>query len=843
MLINKVEIFGYGKLSHQVFEFNQFQAILGANEAGKTTMINFIKDMLFGFTKRKTTHPYAPKDKTEMGGRLFITTSETNYIIERVEGKNGGNLKITDNHELELPPESLKKLLGPINRDTFDNLFYFGSPNLTEVGKLSKDELETRIRQVGVIGIEQWLSLKKSIEKEADELYKQRGKKPLLNQALLEYQKNKQKLNEAQQSYAEYLNLNHQYQDLIQEQQKNKAHQRLTFEQLRAVQADEQNWNNYNELENNKNVQIELLSGYTPTDLSEFNELVNEINFLKTKIKNLQLLIDKQLDYSQEAPYDHKLYLANQKKFDDLYLQLDTQINNERNYENATRDFRRQAQDLELDNEAAGGNDSLEFTPDDKEKINRLLEERQTLKTKKTFSNSVTSEDQSNSPWKLLIGIGLGLIILGFVVGGVGLFALLVVGLGLLGLGGYLKTHTKTNSHQAQTIDYDDEIEQIDQQLSKMAKIYQIENQHPETWTTILQDAIKKRNQHRQQLEILKQELHNDHEKLVNYLNRWNLPGLNQQDFNQSLNQINQFMINNQELQNKIKQQQAKRIEKLNEISDYQKQIEKIELQQQQFLSKRNVASFAEFKQQYQIQQAGQKRKEKIENLENSLSSQMIDRLKQYQSYDDLKGRLNELKKLDQENSEHLTNLSEKISSLKIKLNNLAKDGTYDELRQEIATQRAEINDLVSKWLTLKLTDEWIEKVLNLASHGRFPQVQKLAQKYFNTLTNQHYVSVEYGKKIRVKTNDGVKFEVKELSKGTMQQLYLALIFALTMSFSDEYPMPIIIDDGFVDFDHVRTDAAIDLMKEISENTQVIYFTADDRIEKKVKSDDLLKLI
>lgn len=343
-------------------------------------------------------------------------------------------------------------------------------------------------------------------------------------------------------------------------------------------------------------------------------------------------------------------------------------------------------------------------------------------------------------------------------------------------------------------------------------------------------------------MESLKQDLHNDHEKIVSYLNSWSLPNLNNQTFSQSLNQINQFMLNIHEMKNKIKIQQEKRTEKLNEISDYQKQIEKIEQAQQDFLKKRNVSSFTEFDQQYQIQQVGQKRKEQIQNLQNSISSQMIERLQQYKNFDDLKQKLNKLERVDRENSESLTNLSEKISSVKITIDSLAKNGTYDELRQDLAIQKTEINDLVSKWLTLKLTDEWIEKVLNLASHGRFPQVQALAQKYFNMLTNHHYVSVEYGKKIKVKTETGTKFDVKELSKGTMQQLYLALIFALTMSFSDEYPMPIIIDDGFVDFDHVRTNAAIELMKEISNTTQVIYFTADDRIEKQVKSEYLLKL-
>ena len=842
MQINKIEIFGYGKLSHQVFEFNQFQAILGANEAGKTTIINFIKDVLFGFTKRKATHPYAPKDKSEMGGRLHITVDDTAYIIERVEGKNGGNLKITDLNETEMPPELLKRLLGPINRETFDNLFYFGSPNLEEVGKLSKDDLETRIRQVGVIGIEQWLELKKSIEKAADELYKQRGKKPKLNKALIEYQESKEKLSEAQQSYDEYLNLNHQYQELLQKKQELKMQREHTFEQLRTVQADEQNWNNYVALDKNKKEQIELLPGFTTSDLSEFKELVNQIDFLKAKIRDLQGLIEQQQEKSLKPSAEYNLYLANQSKFDDLYLQLDTQMKNERDYENLKRDLRRQEQDLELDNEAAGGNDSLEFNDDDQTKINQLLEEKQALKTKKTFSKTPIADDKPNHTWKLLMTIGLGLVVLGFVVGGIGLFTLLLVGLVLVGFGFYLKSQPKSMVSQEQTVDYDDQINKINQQLSQIAENHQIKNDHPETWTTVLQTSMKKRNQHRQQVESLKQDLHNDHEKIVSYLNSWSLPNLNNQAFSQSLNQINQFMLNIHEMKNKIKIQQEKRTEKLNEISDYQKQIEKIEQAQQDFLKKRNVSSFTEFDKQYQIQQVGQKRKEQIQNLQNSISSQMIERLQQYKNFDDLKQKLNKLERVDRENSESLTNLSEKISSVKIIIDSLAKNGTYDELRQDLAIQKTEINDLVSKWLTLKLTDEWIEKVLNLASHGRFPQVQALAQKYFNMLTNHHYVSVEYGKKIKVKTETGTKFDVKELSKGTMQQLYLALIFALTMSFSDEYPMPIIIDDGFVDFDHVRTNAAIELMKEISNTTQVIYFTADDRIEKQVKSEDLLKL-
>ena len=67
---------------------------------------------------------------------------------------------------------------------------------------------------------------------------------------------------------------------------------------------------------------------------------------------------------------------------------------------------------------------------------------------------------------------------------------------------------------------------------------------------------------------------------------------------------------------------------------------------------------------------------------------------------------------------------------------------------------------------------------------------------------------------------------INELSKGTLEQLYLALIFAIAVSFSDEYPMPIIIDDGFMSFDANRKQAAFTMMAKIAQQTQVIYLTA-----------------
>lgn len=48
---------------------------------------------------------------------------------------------------------------------------------------------------------------------------------------------------------------------------------------------------------------------------------------------------------------------------------------------------------------------------------------------------------------------------------------------------------------------------------------------------------------------------------------------------------------------------------------------------------------------------------------------------------------------------------------------------------------------------------------------------------------------------------------------------------------SDQANFPVIIDDGFVNFDNVRRQRCWPCIEKIAEKNQVIYFTADDRIK------------
>ena len=63
-----------------------------------------------------------------------------------------------------------------------------------------------------------------------------------------------------------------------------------------------------------------------------------------------------------------------------------------------------------------------------------------------------------------------------------------------------------------------------------------------------------------------------------------------------------------------------------------------------------------------------------------------------------------------------------------------------------------------------------------------------------------------------------------------MDQLYLSLRLAVAAELTPEAPL--VLDDAFVRFDDTRLTRAMELLKHISENQQVILFTCQSREEK-----------
>ena len=111
------------------------------------------------------------------------------------------------------------------------------------------------------------------------------------------------------------------------------------------------------------------------------------------------------------------------------------------------------------------------------------------------------------------------------------------------------------------------------------------------------------------------------------------------------------------------------------------------------------------------------------------------------------------------------------------------------------------------------------------------------SRRHFASLTSGRYerLIVDYdtaGRTVLLAIRDiGTECPVEALSERARDQLYLALRVAAVEAYAAQAePLPFIADDLLVHFDDTRTTAAITLLAELGQTTQVILFTHHDHI-------------
>ena len=73
--------------------------------------------------------------------------------------------------------------------------------------------------------------------------------------------------------------------------------------------------------------------------------------------------------------------------------------------------------------------------------------------------------------------------------------------------------------------------------------------------------------------------------------------------------------------------------------------------------------------------------------------------------------------------------------------------------------------------------------------------------------------------------------DVRELSQGTLDQVYLAARVGLVRLVTGDRRPPLVFDDPFVTFDDVRAARAVGLLRDLTTDFQVIYLTTSDRYD------------
>jgi len=147
--------------------------------------------------------------------------------------------------------------------------------------------------------------------------------------------------------------------------------------------------------------------------------------------------------------------------------------------------------------------------------------------------------------------------------------------------------------------------------------------------------------------------------------------------------------------------------------------------------------------------------------------------------------------------------------------------------RQELILAKLDAN--AETWAVLTLCKTLLDETRKIYETERQPGVLRQASLFFKVMTEGRYIRVIApldGAEIQVERADGVRLPPQLLSRGTAEQLYLAMRLALVREYaSTTDALPVVFDDVFVNFDPARTRNTLQAVRDLAETHQVLLFT------------------
>ncbi len=154
MIIREVNIKSFGKLQNRKYTFSDgINVIYGENEAGKSTLQQFIKAMLFGLDKKRGRaledeyQRYEPwESPAHFAGSLIFETGGQRFLLERNFYHKENTVRLLnmgDLEELSVEKGDLSMLLGNVTKSAYENTYCISQAKQlpqAELGTILADE-------------------------------------------------------------------------------------------------------------------------------------------------------------------------------------------------------------------------------------------------------------------------------------------------------------------------------------------------------------------------------------------------------------------------------------------------------------------------------------------------------------------------------------------------------------------------------------------------------------------------------------------------------------------------------------------------------------------------------
>ena len=861
MRLKQVEIGGFGKWKNKVISFDQhFQVVFGENEAGKSTLYEFIRFVLFDPSSRKANQvDYTPRDHHLFGGRLVYQHPTYGEVkIERFKGHHKGQARVYFADGRIGKQEEVAALLAPLTLEIFDEVFSLKQEELLRIRYLDEAKLQQLLLTVGLSGSQKLLREKDSFSKNHKEMYRPGGRVRPINQELEAFRDLTQQIKLKEQGEQAYRQQKTHLQQLETSLGEHEAHLATAEQEATQLAEQERLWDTYEERK-------QVVASLALVDNTLLNEqqvkrleaLEQEDLFIRKQIVDYQNKKEEQLVNGQLSPA-LVFFQNNQREITNIvgqhpkYLKLQARLEwlAEKGHKEEVEVTRLrhllnvssgdafpplQQGDYQLVQELARRQTSL------KEELNQIQTQLPTLAAAEATPPPL-SQRLMETPVILSFSALLVVLAGGSFYLGQPLISLIILIVGLLvalGVFWWNQRHSSAIAHEAALETQRDQLSAREGQLNRdLASIEEekvaLSNRLGFPVATSFSDWLYLWPQ-REQLTLIEAEqlrttqeidqLHSEEEvyrRHLGVMSEW-IP-VQTIPVGEAYQQLLTFV---QEMKDKEQHLHEASItnwhEPLQALTERQAALPQ---ELVQIIPHRPEATLRELPVILANQDLVRRQQQQAELLTNQLAK--VFDLSQDYSLSEIQAEAQLVSAQQGELTAVRTKLVQDVQQLAYDLKQQESDGTLTELYQARENQAEVLKTQGREWLDYRLGEQVLQDVLNFLGRQHLPRLLATATQYLKELTLGRYQKCEFKEEhLQVVHEDGQVFQLGELSTGTRDQLYIALRLAFIHLHSDEQYAPLMIDDGWLHYDQARKRALFQLLTNFSQQIQVICLSSD----------------
>lgn len=890
MYINKLHLRAFGKFMYKRIYFeNKFNIIYGENEAGKSTVHNFIEAMLYGFDDENDLvryNKYKPWNGNLYKGSLGIKDNlEEKYLIARDFLLGTSQVYKKESNEPEMHEETIEnsgEYFFNMNKVSFNN-----TVSVRQLGNKTEQELVTELKNKIInlsktrdesISIDRILQRLSNIKEEAGD---ETNDKTLLGQYSL-------RLSELQSARENSVNAKRQVMFLAMEKKKVKS--KIQELNLRIDELNKELKEYEQSVEKDKYLRAEPIK-------NELDDIIEKLSHFSEE--NVKKYSD--IDYKEALKIENVLYsmynekrtLENEKankeeELNSLLADISNKITEQFNIEKLNQDYRKYESNIskikDLEKKIETGKENIKninikeidlFLENYSkyEDINRQIQMVNVLLDKDNYEKMKSFRASKTGNVILIVLISAALIggvwwssyeynnlIKNFIdqyyvlnesvniaAGIVTALIIIILSLTLKPLFNKIKgAKNEIDSLECEFADHTLFLEKLNNEKQEIIK---------ETGCESFDDIALKYNN------ISKEKsLYEEKNKLINYdiesLNTFEkenddlksniLRSISLLDIGtineESIKEANDAYSRKDFVKKQIETLKGN-VENLNQtISKIDKEISFEEKRLNMILINNGMEDLESFKKSVSYSEKYTELKNNKDYKESILTKILGD-----ESFEDLKNKTKnvnfyEIKKLDKQSHQlNIYKLEQEKTTLTESINNILKEideiehstRNLAEIEEEIDFYENKINGFKRKIKVAEVASERIVKISNSIKGDFMPLLRKSISDNFAYLTSGKYSEVVIDEDMNItvveEDNKDRHIELESLSGGTLDQLYLSLRVGLGNIISGNKNIPLIFDDSFVQYDSKRLKNSIEMLAKESERRQIILFTCQER--------------